>query len=108
MSAQDTGAPLPDLTGVEETIIVPDRDLEPAEMAAIMRKVARVLNFLGGNIMRHAALTTRERVAGAGHPIVQAILAAAAQADQARMALDGPSQIMAPEMARVFAKSRAQ
>ena len=82
---------------IEETIIVPDRDLTPAEMAKIMRQVARVANFLSSLIMKHAAITERDRAIGAGHPVCQAILAVAAQADAAAInLLPPPPQIMQP------------
>jgi hypothetical protein len=82
---------------IEETISVPDRDLSPAEMARIMRQVARVTNFLSSLIMKHAALSTNERTVGAGHPICQNIIACAVQADAAAAQLAGPPQIMSPQ-----------
>lgn len=82
---------------VQETITVPDRDLTPAEMAKIMRQVARVCNFLGSLIMKHAALAGSDRTVGAGHPICQSILNCAVQADTAAINLTPqPPQIMDP------------
>lgn len=85
---------------IQETITVPDRDLTPAEMGKIMRQVARVCNFLGSLIMKHAALSNNDRTAGAGHPICQSILNCAVQADTAAINLiPQPPQIMSPREA---------
>jgi hypothetical protein len=79
---------------VHESITVPDRDLSPAEMHKIMRQVSRVCNFLASLVMKQAAIANDARTAGAGHPICQNILNAAAQADSAALQLAGPPQIM--------------
>lgn len=89
----DAGA-AQEFAGVIETITVPDRNLSGSEMAVIMRQVARVCNFVTSMIMREASLSEERGAAGAGHPICQAILSCAAQADAAAVNLAGPPAIM--------------
>jgi len=74
--------------GVRETIFVPDDDLTETEVLRIARQIAKVANALGGNLMRHAALSRAENASGAGHPVCAAILNCAGQADNASAQLD--------------------
>lgn len=92
---------------VDEHIVVPDRDLSPAEMQKIMRQVSRVTNFLSSLIMKHAAHASDPRSAGAGHPICQNIIACAVQADAAAVQLAGPPQIAAAGRVPVPMPSRS-
>ncbi len=86
---------------IQETITVPERDLTPADMHKIMRQVSRVCNFVACLIMKHAAIANDPRIAGAGHPICQSILNAAAQADSAALQLAGPPQITQPSGGKI-------
>lgn len=90
--------------GIEEAISIPDRDLEPPEIAAIMKQVSRVCNFLAALIMKNSATSSNTHAAGAGHPVCQAIINCASQADGAYMTLAAMEQprIMQPQAVPVM------
>ena len=102
----DPNAPIPfpshpqpvETSGLTERIHIPDwdsaRDFTPSDLARILRQFARLANYLGGNVMRTAALANSPHAGGAAHPVTQAIFNIAAQAESAAVQLEGPSRIM--------------
>ena len=83
-------------SGIHEVIDVPDRDLDPREMAVIMRKVSGCCNFMASLILRHYSINRRMYTSAAGNPVIQAIINCAAQADLATVHLEGAPPILAP------------
>lgn len=100
-------------TGIQEAITIPDRDLSQTEITIIVKQIAKVCNFLGANIMKNAAASSsphalNAHVVGAGHPVCQAIINCASQADGACMTLAAMEQprIMQPQALPVMRPRR--
>lgn len=75
---------------VDERIQVPDldHDLSPAELLAVMTRIAKVCNALVANLTYTAATTTKPFIAGIAHPVAQSIMNCAIHADSVRMGLE--------------------
>jgi len=79
---------------ITENITLTDRDMSPAEMASVMRQVARVVSFLIGTQLAYSAIN---KTPGAGATPAQKMFAVAATAEMAAMELD-PPRLMPPSV----------
>lgn len=86
--------------GLEVTIRVPDwvksGDIPEAELARILRQIARVANYLSSSISRVAALDTSGKQVGAAAQIAQSIFTVAVQSETSAIQIERAANRIVP------------
>ena len=89
-----------------ETIKVSDwaarGDVNTAELTRILRQIAKVANYMGGNIMRVSAMSATGKDAGAGSPITQAVLQIASVSEGMAIQLERAATQIMPANGPIF------
>ena len=94
------GCATPAFDGLEVTIRVPDwvksGDIPEAELARILRQIARVANYLSSSVTRVAALDDSGKQVGAAAQVAQSIFNVAAQSESSALQIERAANRIVP------------